>query len=211
MFLLLGFGTSHRRGQQGWMSPDRPRFVLDTLQPDATVDGASPSGGADDVFHWQARAHFIARGLDPDLARRCPMDPAKDGPHGFKNRNGRMHRTHRPSLAAGFISGRIGSPMTAGSAHMLGICLAAKTPVVVYRDNGVEPYANLGIALSQLRRLYAVTRDRALVIPGQALVAHCEVGESPADEVIAALAYARDGSRWAPWIEAIEATVKKDA
>jgi hypothetical protein len=31
------------------------------------------------------------------------------------------------------------------------------------------------------------------------------------DEVLAALAYARDGSRWAPWIEAIEATVKKDA
>ena len=206
--LLLGFGTSHRRGQRGWTDRPRIRAVIDTCQPDATVDGASPSGGADDLVHEAAVEHFIARGLSPDLARRCPMDPAKDGHHGFKNRNGRMHRTYRPSLAAAFISGRCGSPMTAGSAHMLGICLAAGTPVVVYRDNGIEPAPD---PLATMRRLYAATRDPALIIPGQAPASHCEIGEPPADEVLAALAYAREGSRWAPWIEAVEATVKKGA
>ena len=87
-------------------------------------------------------------------------------------------------------------------------------PVVVYREDGVEPYGSLvvsprtalAVAVDQMRRLFWVTRDAALVVPGKALVAFWE-GEDRREEVLAALGYARDGSRWAPWIDAVIATV----
>ena len=120
MLTLLGFGSSARRGATGWTDPVPPRAILNVCQPDQTIDGASPSGGADDVFHDAALEHFMRRHLDPLLARRCPMGPALDGPGGraFLRRNERMYREHRPTLAVGFISGRVGSPLSAGSAAM---------------------------------------------------------------------------------------------
>ena len=176
MLTLLGFGSSARRGATGWTDRARLRAVIDACQPDATVDGASPSGGADDVFHEEAVEHFLARGMAPDLARRCPMDPRLDGAHGFLRRNARQYREHRPALAVGGITGKAGSPLSSGSANMLSICLRGlpgvpPCAVVVLRDNGVEPHVDLDTAL----------------------------------------AYAREGSRWAPWIEAVEATVNKGA
>ena len=76
--------------------------------------------------------------------------------------------------------------------------------MVVYRDDGVEPDPD---PLTTMRRLYRVTQDERLVPAGKALA----MMGTPRDKVLAALAFAADGSRWAPWIEAIEATVKKDA
>jgi hypothetical protein len=58
-----------------------------------------------------------------------------------------------------------------------------------------------------MRRLFWATRDHALVAPGKALVALWETGERRG-EVLAALRFAAEGSRWAPWIEAVEETVK---
>lgn len=220
MICLLGFGSSARRGAAGWTDPVPPRAVLNVCQPDQTIDGASPAGGADDVFHDAAVEHFMRRHLDPLLAQRCPVDHALDGPWpaAGMRRNERQYRTRRPTLAAGFITGKAGSPMSSGSKMMARVCLTGlrgddprrgvpPCPVVIFRDDGVEPYADLAMALRQLRRLYAVTKAPALVIPGQALKSLCEIGDPRPDEVLAALGYARDGSRWAPWIDAVIATV----
>lgn len=217
--ILLGFGSSARRGATGWTDRARIRQVLDVLRPDATVDGASPAGGADEMFHQEALMHFEGRpGRRPFDTRRCPVDHAFDGPWpaAGHRRNARMYRTHKPSLAVGFISGAVGSPLSSGSAGMLRICrdglhgedrrvlLAAPCPVVVFRDDGIEPDLS---PLTTMRRLYRATQDERLVPPGRALA----MLGAPRKEILAALAYARAGSRWAPWIEAIEATVKKDA
>jgi hypothetical protein len=221
MLVMLGFGSSARRGAAGWTDRERVRSVLDLVQPDVTVDGASPAGGADDIVNETAWRHFIERNLDTDRARRCPMDPALDGPGGraFLRRNERMFRTRRPSLAVGFVSGKVGSPLSAGSAAMARICLyglddVPPCPVVVYRADGVEPYGGLvlsprtalAVAVDQMRRLFWATRDDALVVPGKAIVAFWE-HQAPRDEVLAALRFAADGSRWAPWIDAVIATV----
>lgn len=217
MLTLLGFGSSARRGATGWTNRARFRAVLDIAQPDATVDGASPSLGADELFHEAATEHFLARDLLPSLARRCPMEPAKDGHHRgrFMNRNARQYREHRPALAVGGVTGKVGAKLSAGSANMLSICLRGlpgvpPCAVVVLRDNGIEPYTDLDTALGQMRRLYAATKDAHLGNPGAALVALTR-GETTAAEVLAvlaALAFAREGSRWAPWIAAVEATVR---
>lgn len=233
MLVMLGFGSSARRGATGWTDRARIRGVIDTCRPDVVVDGASPSDrremvngvevlrGADMIVHAEALAHFDAGRLPTARAKRCPMDPALDGPGGaaFLRRNARMYREHRPSLAAGFITGKVGSEMSSGSRAMARICLAGlrgddprvvlvpPCPVVIYRDDGVEPYHDIATALGQLRRLYAVTKDPALVIPGQALKSLCEIGDPAPAEVLAALGYAREGSRWAPWIDAVIATV----
>ncbi len=222
MLVMLGFGSSARRGATGWTDRGRFRAALDACQPDLAVDGKSPAGGADDAFHAAAREHFVSLGLDPDArTARCPVDHALDGPWpaAGPRRNERQYRTHRPTLAIGGITGKVGSPLSSGSKGMVRICLAGlrgddprvvlvpPCPVVVYRDDGVEPYTDLATALRQLRRLYAVTKDPALVIPGQALKSLCEIGDPTPAEVLEALGYARDGSRWAPWLDAMIATV----
>lgn len=220
MLTLLGFGSSARRGAEGWTDRAKVRAVLDACCPDATIDGASPAGGADRLFYEEARAHLDARGLSP-AARHCPVDASLDGPWpaAGHRRNARMYREHRPSLAVGFVSGRVGSPLSSGSAGMAQTCFyslgAPPCPVAVYRENGVEPYDGLVLtprtalacAVAQMRRLHRVTRDARLVVPGKALVAFWE-GKAPRDEVLAALGFAADGSRWGPWIEAIAATVR---
>lgn len=69
-----------------------------------------------------------------------PVDNATDGPWpaAGHRRNARMHRDGRPDRAIGFISGKVGSPLSRGSAGMLAICKRAGTPVAVYREDGVE-------------------------------------------------------------------------
>lgn len=215
MLTLLGFGSSARRGATGWTDATKIRRVVDACQPDRCVHGASAAGGADAVFAEQAREHFFARGSDTAPVMREPVDTSVDGPWpaAGHRRNARMYRTWMPNLAAGFISGKVGSPLSSGSAGMLRICqqglfarqdrrvmLAPPCAVVVYRDDGVEPDPD---PLATMRRLYAVTRDERLIQPGKALA----MG-APRDETLAALAFAAEGSRWAPWIEAVEAAVR---
>ena len=206
MLTLLGFGSSARRGATGWTDAARLRAVIDIVQPDAAVDGASPSKGADDAFHAEAAAHFIARGLSPDLARRCPMQTDYDGHHRgrYMNRNARQYREHRPALAVGGVTGKVGTPLSSGSANMRSICLAGETPTLVLRDNGIEPDPS---PLRTMRRLHEVTGDERLVVPWHAVNAW-KKGDASPEEVLAALVFAREGSRWAPWIEAVEATVR---
>lgn len=220
MLTLLGFGSSTRRGATGWTNRAKVRAVIDTCYPDATIDGASPADGADLLFYEEALSHFDARGL-PRAARRCHVDTSLDGswPAAGYRRNARMYINHKPSLAVGFVSGRVGSPLSSGSASMARTCLsgiddADPCPVTIYREDGIEPYggivpprAVLAYAVDQMRRLYWVMRDVHLVVPGKALVAFWE-GKAPRDVVLAALHFAAEDSRWAPWIEAVIATVR---
>ena len=69
-----------------------------------------------------------------------PVDNATDGqwPAAGHRRNERMHRDGKPDRAIGFVSGKVGTPLSRGSAGMLAICKRAGTPVVVYREDGVE-------------------------------------------------------------------------
>lgn len=215
MITLLGFGSSARKGATGWTDRARVRTAIDLVQPDDTIDGNSPAGGADQIFNEEACKHLVARGMDWALARRCPVSPGMDGPWpaAGHRRNARMYQTHKPTLAVGFISGKVGMPMSSGSAGMLKICregihskdrrvmYAAPCPVVVYRDDGVEPDPD---PLTTMRRLYRVTHDERLVSPGKALA----MFGSPRDQILASLTYAADVSRWAPWIEAVAATVR---
>jgi hypothetical protein len=129
MLTLLGFGSSARRGAAGWTDRARVRAVLETCRPDVVVDGASPAGGADALFHEEAVQHFFARGLDVAPASREPVDHTYDGPWpaAGHRRNARMYRTWRPSLAAGFVSGKVGSTLSTGSAAMARICLRGLT------------------------------------------------------------------------------------
>lgn len=203
MLTLLGFGSSARRHATAWTDRARVRAVIEACQPDVVVDGASTAGGADDIVHGEA----VVLGI---RSLRCPVDHALDGawPAAGHRRNARMYREHRPSLAAGFVSGRVGMPLSSGSAGMARICLRGldgvpPCPVVVYREDGIEPYRDLSMALAMLRLLYVVTKDERLVPPGKALKMM-----APRDEAIAALGFAAEGSRWAPWIEAVIATVK---
>jgi len=211
---LLGFGSSARRGQRPWTDRASVRRILDVCQPDRTVDGESPSGGADELFHEEARAHFLAVGLGALRAQRCPVSTALDGrwPGAGPRRNARLFRTHRPTLAAGFVAGVVRSPMSSGSAHMASICLRGLPDVppcalVIVREDGVEPCADVTAAYQQLRRLWAATRDERLVPAAWALLA-LRAGQTSPDEALAALGCAREGSRWAPWLEAVEGAVR---
>ncbi len=198
---LLIFGSSARRGATGWTDVARVSSLLATALPDVVIEGESPCGGADALAREVAESLGIA--VDP-----YPQRDDVDGPRGFLRRNERMHRDGKPDVAAGFVSGKVGSPLSGGSAAMAAICVRAGTPLVVYREDGVEPYADLATAYHQMRRLYVATLDERLVAPGQALKALATMNAASREEVLAALGYARDGSRWAPWIEAVEATVK---
>jgi hypothetical protein len=214
MITLLGFGSSARRGHRPWTDRVRVRGVIDVLEPDIVVDGASPSGGADDIIHEEAVRHFRSRpSNDPDefdaSACRCPMDERIDGHRGFLRRNARMYRTHRPTVAAGFIVGAVGTPMSSGSANMAGICMhgldgVPPCPLVILRDDGIEPASD---PLAAMRLLYARTKAPELVPAGLALRALSE-GKASREEVLVALGCARERSRWAAWIESVEMALR---
>lgn len=97
------------------------------------AEGQAPHIGADQCARRWAKARGVA--VDP-----YPVDNALDGPWpaAGHRRNERMHRDGKPDRAIGFVSGKVGSPMSKGSAGMLAICKRAGTPVIVYREDGVE-------------------------------------------------------------------------
>ena len=105
--------------------------ALDTSGATVLIEGEAI--GADQC----ARRWAKARGVEVDP---YPVDNAIDGdwPAAGHRRNARMHRCGKPDRAIGFISGKVGSPMSKGSAGMLAICRRAGTPVIVYREDGVE-------------------------------------------------------------------------
>ena len=107
--------------------------VLDTDGPAPTVIIEGEAIGADQCARRWANARTAG-------VAAYPVDISKDGdwPAAGHRRNERMHRCGRPDRAIGFISGKVGSPMSKGSAGMLAICRRAGTPVVVYREDGVE-------------------------------------------------------------------------
>lgn len=235
--LLVCGSSRRPRGAGGWTDETWLDGVLRTLQPTLLAHGASPSGGGDAVAEWCGERHFRERGLDPDEhIRRFAMDPRIDGEGGraFMRRNARMGETFFagwPALAArpgafiplgialcvGGVGEKVGSRdcyLSNGTDNMVRWMRAHRIPVVVRRENGVElarfgpPTAEpLTVALDVLRKLYAATQDKRLVAPGKALASLCECGDPEPDEVAIALLYAAEGSRWAPWIEAVAATV----
>lgn len=219
MIRLLLCGSSHRRrGAGGWT--DRAPLVrlLDALQPDVIAHGASPSGGLDALAEEVGAEHFRARGLDPDeRVRRFPMDPAFDGEGGaaFMRRNARMGEHFRPTLGAAFVTGRVGQAvgtrgnyLSNGTANMVDWLHARRVPVVVVREDGIEPYSSVKAARSQIWCLGKLTGDATLGPVWHTLDALI-VSPSMWREALTALACARETSRFAAWIEACEATVRR--
>lgn len=224
MIRLLVFGSSARRGATGWTDAAKIRDLYAAVRPDVVIHGASPAGGADALADEEARA----AGLQ---AHPCPVDTTIDGPwpRAGMRRNERMFATLRPTLAAGFISGAVGTPMSSGSKYMMEICrdgygrdrrpLGPPVALVIYRDNGVEPLIHaltngpgIGAALDQIIRLYVLTRDPELVPVGRAIRTIAEANGRALDvdptAALAAIRFAADTApRWAPWLAAIEATV----
>lgn len=107
--------------------------ALDHDGPAPTVIIEGEAIGADQCARRWAKARGVA--VDP-----YPVDNSKDGdwPAAGHRRNARMRGDGKPDRAIGFISGKVGSPMSKGSAGMLAICRRAGTPVIVYREDGVE-------------------------------------------------------------------------
>jgi hypothetical protein len=207
---LLLCGSSHRkRGAGGWTDPAPVVDLLRVLQPVFVAHGKSPSGGLDEIADTVAREHFVDRGLEAERVCPYPMEPRLDGEGGaaFMRRNARMGSDFAPDLGASFVVGRVGQAvgtrgnyLSNGSQNMVDWLHRHRIPVVVFREDGVEPAAD---PLAALRLLYRVTRDERLVAPGKALAA-----TAAREEVLTALACAREGSRWAPWVEAVERAVR---
>lgn len=220
MTRLLVFGSSARRGATGWQDAAAIRALYQTARPHVVIHGASPSGGADALSGTVAEE--LAIPVDA-----CPMDPRFDGDgrDRFFRRNARMHKTKCPTLAAGFIAGAVGSPWSNGSAHMADICLRARTPLVIYRDDGQElpprtgedpdcPGDKLAGHLHRARILLrglwvAAPEDErpAIEAAGRAVaVAHQAArGRAPTSEVQALalcaveLTIGMQAGRWSPW------------
>lgn len=220
MKVLLA-GSSHRRaGSGGWTLVEPVERFLRVVQPEEVAHGASPAGGLDTIADDAAVAYYRARGLDPEEhVRRFPMRPEVDGAGGFLRRNARMGASFEPDLGAAFCVGRVGECvgtrghyLSNGTDSMVSWLHVHRVPTVVFREDGVEPHSNPSVALGALRRLYVVTRDERLIPPGLALRMFAEISETPTsrEEVLTALACAREGSRWAPWIEAVEKTVARE-
>jgi hypothetical protein len=216
---LLVFGSSARRGATGWTNTVALRDLFTRCTPDLVIHGASPAGGADKLADDVARTLGIAR-------LPCPVETDKDGPWpwaGMK-RNERMFVETEPTIAAGFITGPVGSAMSSGSRYMAEICArgwggCAAVPLVIHRDNGVEPIRGIlsrrsavETAIDQMRLLYLVAgRDPALVPPGQAVRAvvdgHAQI-ETDRETIQTAFdCAAEQAPRWSPWLASIETTL----
>lgn len=144
---VLIFGTSYslKRKQVGWSDVLRMRSFIAVAQPTFVIHGASPGKGADDIADIEASAYYAALGLDPrEHVLPFPVDHALDGawPAAGHRRNARMYRDGAPSLTAGFVMGKVGSALSKGSEGMAGVIRrAGKVPLVIYRENGIEPLA----------------------------------------------------------------------
>ena len=108
--------------------------VSDTMRIDGWVTLIEGEAVGADLLAREAAWHLEQR------VERFPVTKSLDGdwPAAGHRRNARMHRDGKPDRAIGFISGKVGSPMSKGSAGMLAICRRAGTPVIVYREDGVE-------------------------------------------------------------------------
>ena len=208
---VLLFGSSARRGATGWTDPAPIGRLLDAACPSLVIEGESPGGGADILAREQAEARSI-------VVLPCPVDHALDGswPAAGHRRNERMFRL-RPTHAAGFISGRVGSPLSRGSAGMARICANGlpgypPIPLVLYRDDGIElPPGSLRPAYDLLRLLWRTTPEVAAAgkATRDALDAQA-AGASPGD--VAALTAGacgevekvmREQPRAAPWLAVV--------
>lgn len=224
---LLIFGSSHRRGFTGWTDGQRILSLLTTARPDVVIEGESPAGGADRLARIGAESLGIA--VDP-----CPVDTAIDGPWpaAGHRRNERMHRTKKPHVAAGLISGRIGAPMSSGSAGMARICEAAGTPLVICREDGIDlpratdpdcpgdPMAgDLWYARRTLRGLVRFAREDVIEAGLAVAAAHDRVrARMPTGEVRPYVAAAWNAvevlrakqGRLGPWLDVVEGLVRRN-
>lgn len=222
------FGSSARRGSTGWTDDQRIASFFATACPDVVIEGESPAGGADRLARIAAESLGIH--VDP-----CPVDTTIDGPWpaAGHRRNERMHRTKRPDVAAGFISGKVGTPLSSGSAGMARICEAAGTPLVVYRENGIDlptptdpdcrgdrMAGDLWYARRMLRGLVKFAREDVIAAGMAVAAAHDRVRERAATrEVVPLVAAAWNAvevlrgrqPRLGPWIEVVEGLVKRNA
>lgn len=224
----LLFGSSARRGATGWTDAARVRDLLLTAAPDVVIEGESPCGGADALAREVAESLGMA--VDP-----YPQRDDVDGPRGYLRRNERMHRDGKPDVAAGFISGKVGAPMSSGSVHMAGVCVRAGTPLVVVREDGVElPHVTdpecrgdriAGDLYHARRMLVGLCRlpwARDDVIPAGIAVAEALKAAramAPTRDVVPLVTAAWNQvevlrgkcPRLAPWIEVVEALVRRNA
>lgn len=219
---LLGFGSSGRRGSRPYTDPRPWRALIDACVPDFVGHGDSPCGGGDTIVDNISRPHFTARGLDPKKrVLRFPWNRIVDGTGNdrFMRRNGRMDRAFMANLAAGLVVGKVGEAvgtngcyLSNGSEDMARRLRARKVPLIIYRENGVEPFQSPEVALVALRQLYAVTREPALVPLGLALASHISSRLTMAAEVRGELNRAKEAApRFAPWLEPILATLGSPA
>lgn len=202
---LLLFGSSARRGATGWTDAAAVRTFLETVRPSVVGHGASPSGGADALVDSVARELGLT--VEP-----CPVDTEQDGPWpaAGMRRNGRMLVTLQPQLGGGFVSGRVGQRvgtrgcyLSNGSQDMADRLARAEVPVVIFREDGIEPDPT---PLRTMRLLRGLVGD-GLEVPYQVVNAWRK-GEARVDEVALVLLCAMDGSRVEPWLRAVREAVR---
>lgn len=194
-------------GSREWPDPSPIATFLRTVRPDLVVHGAcgldetdaidpAKMRGADGHAHRQAVALGIPVDPHPAHWRRL-------GKRAGMVRNGEM--APLANLAAGWSAGRLGTPVTRGSADMAARCRARGTPVVVYREGGIEPDPT---PLRTMRRLHEATSEAAL-IPAWHAVNAWKKGEVSPDVAAAAVRCAAESApRWAPWLDAVAAACR---
>lgn len=206
----------------------RVSSLIATALPDVVIEGESPCGGADALAREVAESLGMA--VEP-----YPQSDDVDGPRGYLRRNERMHRDGKPDVAAGFVSGKVGSPLSGGSAHMAGVCLNAGTPLVLYREDGVAlPHVTdpecrgdrmAGDLFHARRMLVGLCRlpwARDDVIPAGVAVAEALKAartRAATRDVVPLVTAAWNQvevlrgkqPRLAPWVEVVEAIVRRNA
>lgn len=222
-------------GSRDWHAPEPIDSFLAALAPSLLVHGAcgldegdpidpDRMRGADGHAHRAAAARGIPIAPHPAAWKRL-------GKAAGMRRNAEMPQRHRIHVAAGWITGKVGAPMSPGSAGMARICQrslpgVAPIPVVVFREGGAvelparpdAPLAeHLGCALAQVRGLYRTTP--AVEPAGKALRAawEAERGGAPMADVQAMLRGALgeveklvvEQPRIAPWLGVVVGLLKR--
>jgi hypothetical protein len=199
-------------GSRTFLDPAPIGRLLDAARPDLVIEGESPGGGADILAREQAEARGI-------VVLPCPVDHALDGPWpaAGHRRNERMFRL-RPTHAAGFISGKVGTPFSRGSAGMARICERGlpgfpPIPLVIYRDDGIDlPGGDaLGNALALLRLLFRGTPEVAAAGAAVRVALEARAGGASPGDVAALVAGALgevekvmgEQPRAAPWLAVV--------